>query len=398
MGLYGNPYAIPGFLAMLVAFALAAFVYFAAPGGQQANRRLSFILLLEGCATGAGNALIYSVDTEPLARASQAVSIAAVLLLPAAYLYFLGTIDSPLSRWLGTRAGDAVTFLVGVGSVGTFFLYPERFLVGAEPVTYANARFDGILGPWYSNFGYLRLAILLFSFVVALHAYLRSTTALGKQRAKAFAIAFGVWDASRMITSFLFFAIIPRLSGDSSTISATGTTWIDMFGVWVYPITMILFAPLLAWGILKTQLFDIDLKIRRFTVNKGFLASGALLCFFVTAQAIESFLGNQLGILGGVIAGGLFFLLSPIQKAAERLAERATHGAKSVGQMSAKERLHLYQEQLEFAFADGGVSKKERMLLEHLRNRLGVERDAAQKLEKQFLTSMGFTKARASPA
>jgi hypothetical protein len=396
MGLFWNPHSVVGFLAMILAFAMAAFVYFAAPGGQHANRRLSFILLLEGCAVGAGSALIYSVDTPALARASQAVSITAVLVLPAAYFYFLGTIDSPLSRWINTRAGNAVAFLMGAGSLGAFFLFPENFLIGAEPVSYAGAKYDGIIGSWYSRFGYVRLAVLLFSFLVALHAFLRATTAIGKRRAKAFAIAFGIWDAARMITSFLFFTVFPRLAGDGDTIAATGT-WTDFFGVYAYPITLILFAPLLALGILRTQLFEIDLKIR-FTINKGALASGALLIFFVTSQLIEQKFQNDFGWVGGILAGGLFFLLSPVQKATERLAEKVMPGARGVGEMSTKERNRLYQEQLEFAFSDGNVSKKERMLLEHLRNRLGVERSEAQKLEKQFLASFGSPRARASPA
>lgn len=395
MGFVWNPFAVPGFLAMLLAFAMAAFVYFAAPGGQSANRRLSFILLLEGCAVGAGNAIIYVVDQANFARAAQAVSITAVLLLPAAYLYFIATVDSPLGRFWNHQYSQALLFVVAAISVGVFFVRPREFLLGVDgPYWYAD--FDADLGPAYIAFGWFRLAILLYCFVVAIHAYQRATTKLGKARAKAFAIAFGIWDAVRLVSTFLFIVVVPRLAGNPNVIATLGNP-LDLVGVWLYPVTIFLFAPLLAYGVLRTQLLDIQIKLR-FTINKGALGASSLLVFFIVAQMIESFLGNSLGILGGALAGGLFFLLSPVQKAAERLAQRATPGARPVGDMTAKERVQLYQEQLEFAFADGNVSKKERMLLEHLRNRLGVQRDQAQRLERQFLASFGAVGRRATGA
>lgn len=393
MGLVWNPYAVPGFLALLMAISMAAFVYFAAPGGHAANRRLSLILLLEGCAVGAGNGIIYVVDQAHLAYAAQAVSVTAVLGLPAAYLLLIATLDSPLVRPLKSRVAEALLVAFGAGSVLAFFLNRAEFIAGVAPAWYAP--YDADLGAWYINFSYFRLGVLLFAFVVALDAFYRARTAIGRRRAKAFAVAFGLFDAFRIIVTFLFVVLLPRLGGTPGIISTTGTLG-DLVGAVVYPSVIILLIPLLALAILRTQLFDIDVKIR-FTLNKGALASGALLVFFIVSQVMEQALGNQFGILGGVIAGGLFFLISPIQKAAERLAHRAMPHAKTVDEMTGAHRAELYREQLEFAFADGSVSKKERMLLEHLRQKLGVDKTAAQKLERKVLQHVPGLTARAAP-
>ncbi|HEX9816882.1 MAG TPA: hypothetical protein VGB18_07870, partial [Candidatus Thermoplasmatota archaeon] len=130
MGLVWNPYALPGLLAALVAFALATFIFIAASRGDRAHRRLALILLLEGVAVGMGSGVLYSVSESHLARASQAVSIVAVLLLPAAYLFFIGTLDTPIARFLNSPLGFTVIALFGLVSAATFMLNVSNFMVG----------------------------------------------------------------------------------------------------------------------------------------------------------------------------------------------------------------------------------------------------------------------------
>ena len=96
-------------------------------------------------------------------------------------------------------------------------------------------------------------------------------------------------------------------------------------------VARVLMAALLAYAILKHQLLGIDVKVR-FAIKTSTIAAVFLAVLFVVANIAQNFLGGQYGVVvGGAAAGLLFFAMAPIQRAAERLAEKAVPVAAVAG-------------------------------------------------------------------
>jgi hypothetical protein len=138
-----------------------------------------------------------------------------------------------------------------------------------------------------------------------------------------------------------------------------------------------------AYAIVKHQLFDIDVRIK-WTISRGTLAAIFVAVFFVVAQVAQTFLTAEYGLLlGGASAGLLLFALNPLQRLAESVANVAMPGVRSVVEMNHPERSALYREHARIAWADGAVDKNERMLLNHLREGLGLSAEEALRLETE---------------
>lgn len=157
---------------------------------------------------------------------------------------------------------------------------------------------------------------------------------------------------------------------------------IVVFGLWI------LGAPLLtAYALLRCQLFDIDLKIK-WGVRGGTLAGVFLAVFFVVATVASEFLTGTYGyILGGVAAGLLLFALTPLQKFAERAAERAMPNTNDSTEYLAFRKLEVYKAAAE-ELAAGGITTKERRALQALRAKLGIAAIDAASVERDVLTGV----------
>jgi hypothetical protein len=69
----------------------------------------------------------------------------------------------------------------------------------------------------------------------------------------------------------------------------------------------------IAYGILRTQLFDIDLRIR-WTIKQSTLAAAVVSIIFVLSEGAERLLSSTLGDFTGLWAAGIVvFFLAPLQ-------------------------------------------------------------------------------------
>jgi hypothetical protein len=139
---------------------------------------------------------------------------------------------------------------------------------------------------------------------------------------------------------------------------------------------------LLAYAILRGQLLDIDVKIK-WGIRRGTLAAIFVGVFFVVSQIAQNYFAQYGVLAGGVAAGVLLFGLSPLQRLAERVADRAMPGVKSAGEMSHPERVALYRSQAQAAWEDGNMTRDERRLLDRLQQNLGLTREEASRLESE---------------
>ena len=150
---------------------------------------------------------------------------------------------------------------------------------------------------------------------------------------------------------------------------------------------------LVTYALVKHRLFDAEVKLR-FAVKGTTLAAAFVAVFLIVDQVVQALAGQRIGGIGGAVAAGLLlFAIQPLQHWADRIARKAVPGGKSAPGTHA-ERVQLYREQLEIAWADGRLTTKERLLFARLQERLAIPPEEALRLETEVLSTMGTAKPR----
>lgn len=133
-------------------------------------------------------------------------------------------------------------------------------------------------------------------------------------------------------------------------------------------------ASILAYGILRHQLLDIDVKLR-WGISRTTVAAVFLAVFFAVSEGAQQFFGETLGgtYAGIAAAGALVFAMAPLQRAAERLAERAVPLASVPASPAASNAEAVYKAALRAAMREGGVTRREERHLAEVARGLGVD-------------------------
>jgi hypothetical protein len=225
---------------------------------------------------------------------------------------------------------------------------------------------------------YVSLSVLFaFALVASIDAW-RKATGAARSRARTFALAFGIRD--------LFWGYVYAW--------ATWTLWLDSYQVVdpnasghvlvLYALGTLLAVPLITYGILKTQLFDIDLRIR-WTIRQSTVAAAFVAVFYLVTEGADRLLESELGSWIGLLASAmLVFFLAPLQRFAERVASLAMPNTQNTPEYAAYRKLQVYEAALSEALP-GGISDKERSLLNHLRDSLEIAPADAAALESDLL-------------
>lgn len=249
-----------------------------------------------------------------------------------------------------------------------------------------NALFDGALNalavgrmlaegaafPW-APFGWSAVALpplallpALASLVVVARAGLRSEDATRRLYAKRFLVVAPL--------PVLCAALLSWTGGDVAVLP--GPVGAFVLGLWRLALPV-----LVTYALLRHNLFDLDVKVR-VAIKGSAIAAVFVAVFFTVSEVAQTFLSSELGPYVGIVATGILVLaMHPLQNLAERLAQRALPHARPVGELSASEKLELYREQLCLAWQDGAIRPKERLMLETLRERLGLPFEVASRLE-----------------
>jgi len=133
-----------------------------------------------------------------------------------------------------------------------------------------------------------------------------------------------------------------------------------------------LILPILGYGVLKYQILDVDLKVK-WGIRSGTLAGAGLVILLVVQQLIEQHVGSVFGAVGGaVVAGVALFALTPLQRAAERVSERAMPRVQESAAYLSFRRMEIYRAALEGILRDGTVDRREAAVLAGLREELGL--------------------------
>lgn len=166
------------------------------------------------------------------------------------------------------------------------------------------------------------------------------------------------------------------LGGLRLTVGAPQATIDLVDGIW-----QLAFPMLMGYAILRHGLFELDMKIKR-TVQSSLLAAAFVATFFAAGEVAQLVFSEAAGPYVGVMAASaLLFGIHPLQRLAERLSSAALPGVKPISRMTHGERLALFREEAEAAWADRHLDVKERRMLDILRVRLALTADEALRVE-----------------
>lgn len=344
--------------------AAAVAMYLAAPR-RTANRLLAIIFVLEPIMFGAQYVLHRLLPDPGHAFGLRWMFVFAAPAWSALYLVFLGTLPSRWSAWLRRP--------VGIGLVSAYPLViwtwalvsPEHFMTNVDGAPAG--------GPFYEALRLPILALMLYAFIVAVSAWRRSPPSSAmRSRLGIYTVAFGARDL--LVTLYLVFALglLPLELGTMRTVATVLSL-----------LPAIAFLPVFTYGVLKYQLFDIDLKIK-WTLNRGTVAAVFFAVFLVATEGAQVMFGQRNPWLGIAAAALLAFSLAPLQRLADRISDAAMPRVQDTEEYRTVRKREVYQAAVASALVDGQISDKERDVLATLAQELGLGPKDALDLERSL--------------
>lgn len=388
--LHADPLGILALAAVAMCWSLSVVLFRAGLPGSVA-RKLALVLVVEGVAL-VSCGLIESLFTVPeeFYQRNPRFAMAEIMVhalgdcgMLVLYPPFLAA--ALKTRWTRAFANRSVRIALVLGAALLYaaLVWPVAMALrtSAPPNFPAMSLPTGLL--------YAALVVLfVFAFGASLRVWIVSSGA-ARNRARIFAIAFGIRD---VCWGFLYATQVWDLwVGDYDSVFTSIPAWF-----FVYPLGTFIAVPLIAYGILRTQLFDIDLRIR-WTIKQSTLAAAVVALVYALSEGASRLLSNELGNWAGLLAAAVVvFFLAPLQRFAERVATAAMPNTRDTPEYAAFRKLQVY----EAAIADaspGGISEKERALLRRLQDSLGISAADAGAIERDLQARMEQRAAAGDP-
>ncbi|HEX9816112.1 MAG TPA: hypothetical protein VGB18_03955 [Candidatus Thermoplasmatota archaeon] len=356
-----------GVTAGVLAWSLAAVIYFAAPSRLQ-NRFLALLLFAEGTYVGA--LWGFTVLADPFWLDTGFIGVAGVSLLafPGLFMLFASTLPAPVTRLLQNAAARWVFGTLAVAGAAAWVLATERFIV--HPQYYPDVGWGWDDGPWFSWMLLALIVTMLFSLVAAISYYRASPRGtITRRRAGMYVVAFAIHDVSH----------VARALYDPLQIAYPVLRTMGRFHV---SVTTIVFVLVLAYGILKGQLFGIDLHLKA-SIRRGTVVVLGVAAIVGAAQAGLEYLEGQWGLaVAGLAAALVFLLLRPLERLGTKLSTLALPEVADTSDYKRYRQLELYREAVEGLLEDGRVTSKERRTLVRLQTKLAISAETASQLER----------------
>ena len=352
-------------VALAMCWSLAIVVYRVSAAGS-VGRQLSLLLVVEGATLiSTGYLDLFLSEAARAAswypafyRFEEIVHTVGDCLMLALYPPFLAAaLRTRLTEPFGTRRARIVLLLLAA--------------VLCMIVLFGSLKIGG-------TFLYISLVVLfVFALVASIDAW-RSAEGIARSRAGTFAVAFGARD---VCWSFVYgWATLVLWQGTYAIVDPSAPTVPFL----VYALGTLLAVPLIAYGILKAQLFDIDLKIQ-WTIRQSTVAAAFIAVFYLVTEGADRIFEAELGTWVGLLASALLiFFLAPLQRMADRVSQAVMPNTADTPEYAAYKKLQVYEAALADALP-GGISEKERALLNHLRDSLGIAAADADALERDLL-------------
>jgi len=356
-------------VAVAMSWTLAAVLFRVSAPGSVA-RKLSLLLVIEGVTLGSSSAPTFVLTSlsdflnahPAFAEALSAVHTFGDCAMLALYPPFLAA---------ALRTSLTRPFLDKRVRVGLMVVAASLFL-------YVVASQYGPIGVSLLFLGLV--ATFTYALIASIHAWHISSGA-ARSRALAFVLAFGFRD---LCWGYNYaFATWEMWTGRTPLAEGVDTGYI------CYILGTLIAVPMIAYGILRTHLFDIDLRIR-WTIKQSTLAGVFVALMFFISEGASTFLSAELGNVAGLLAAAvLMFFLAPLQRFADRVASAAMPNTKNTPEYVAFRKMQVYESALAEAQSENGISDRERLLLNRLRDSLGISAADAETIERELDARQG---------
>jgi hypothetical protein len=350
---------------LILSWGLAIYVFFVAPA-TTTSRLLIAMLFVDGLVMVSGFSNWTALDGF-LGLGSRFwgdVHGIADWALVGVYLAFVGAaVQSPLAKPLSGNRARLFLLLTTVALTVLTFVVINR------------ENWVAIVSGMYTFIA----VSLTWGFVAALHSWLTAKDRASRSRARAFTVAFGLRDTVWM---FVYLSLIAGFNGYIEREHIIFDI-VEIAYVWV----IMLYVPLVAYGMLRTQLFDIDLRIKR-TLKRSTVVAAFVAVFFLISGLAELFLSSLLGnLLGLLCTSALVFFLDPLQRTAERLSDAAMPKTRDTPEYEVFRKLQVYEATLHATMEDGAVPPQKRPVLDSLIESLGIDPTVARRLEEDAVSA-----------
>ena len=380
MALTWTWWGVPGALAFLAAWVAAGVALRTAPN-RALNRRLALLLVLEGLWAGAAFGFVFFLRDPGLVPVLATLGAAAAVALPYQYVSFLAVaLRTPLLAPFRSRRSRVLLDGLSVVSVGVVLSRPAWFVLDVYSPGWAEWNFH------YTTLTFRAIQLYgigsLLAIVAVLHALRQAPKGTAfRERALWLVAAFAVKDVY-LGSIHLLVPVLRQVPFWGDVIYNPGQGAVIGFYVVV-----------LAYGVLRAQLFDIDLKLR-FALQQGTVGAMIAGSFLVASEILERLFPVDGMALGVLLAFLVAILLKPMQALAHRTANHLVPGIQATPEYIDQRKLTVYRAALEGAYEDGEVTSKERSILRTLREQLGIDEREAAELEGSF----GGSPTEAQPA
>jgi hypothetical protein len=216
----------------------------------------------------------------------------------------------------------------------------------------------------------LMFAMFVTIFIISIVGVRTAKTKLAREKAIAFVCAFGIRD---LIWATVYFVAFTGLIEKA-----------PMFFTQLYVLATLIYIPIMAYGILKVQMLDIEIRLKK-TIKNTFLAGAFVAFYYLISEGVNNLLSNSLGdLIGFVVSALLTLFLSPLHKWAEGFATRLADPDIDNADYAETRSLQVYSASIEDSLAYGEISKGQLVLLDRLRDSLGIPEATAIKLEQKL--------------
>ena len=355
-----------GIAAIAACWGFAVVLYRVGPAGSVA-RKLSLLLVVEG----------FTLVTAGFPE--MAVGIASDEWYAAHPLF-------DLIGFIAHTTGDALMLALYPPFLAAALQTPLTRPFARKPVRLAVYGYSALLIPAVvlspleigATLLYGSLSLLFaFALVAAINAWHLAQDA-NRARARSFAIAFGLRDICWGVV--YAWAIHMVWTGEYMSVSAEYLLENKL----IYALGTLFAIPLIAYGILRSHLFDIDLRVQ-WTLKQSTLAAIIVTFIFLISEGADRFLSAELGGWVGLLAAAVVvFFLAPLQRLAENFAAAAMPNTRNTPEYAAFRKMQVYEEAVAEAWYEGGISDRERSLLNRLRDSLGISDTDASTIESEI--------------
>lgn len=311
--------------------------------------------------------------TLPVAALGPAVALAGTMRVPLALPF-----ARPVGQWVALAAGGAIL---------VWGLVFPGWMITMRP-TGGGGWTAAFLPQVAPVIGVMTVLVSAYVAAVSLQAMLRAPRrTLERARAMTVLVAITLLTAPlglNALTMLVLDEIDPALH------IAYMDRMFPLFGS-LFSFIALLAVCTLVWGMLRVDLYDVDLRVK-WSIRRGTVGAVFIAAFFVVAQLVQGFFSDSLGwAVGGVFAGLLLFALRPIERFAARFADAAMPSVEDTPEWRAKRRAEIYATAVRLALADRRISREEETHLADLATELGLDARSALDLRRHVEDEVGIS-------